>query len=267
MKNHLYKIKFMNDIITSTSNQITKLINKLFDDKKYRDTSNLFVCQGKKIVTTLISLDFKLDKIIISQNSKYLEKFKYFDNAVVVKKHVYEYMSHQENGDGLIAVFNKKDKNKNLDYSDNILVFDNIQNPNNLGAILRTCTAFNIENIILANGSVDPYNFKVIQASMGYGLNKNIINANNLSKIIKDLQTKGYKVYATGFNKKAVSLQQLDVKRNKIAIIFGNEGSGLKTDQMNLCDQTVYIPINKKVDSLNLSNAVAIITYFIKSWK
>ena len=86
-----------------------------------------------------------------------------------------------------------------------------------------------------------------------------------MSKIIKDLQTKGYKVYATGFNKKAVSLQQLDVKRNKIAIIFGNEGSGLKTDQMNLCDQTVYIPINKKVDSLNLSNAVAIITYFIKS--
>ena len=257
----------MNDIITSTSNQITKLTNKLFDDKKYRDKSNLFVCQSKKIITTLISLDFKLDKIIIAQNSKYLEKFKYFDNAVIVSKHVYDYMSHQENGDGLIAVFNKKVKNKTLDYNDNILILDSIQNPSNLGAILRTCAAFDIENIILTNNAVDPYNFKVIQASMGYGLNKNLIYINNLSKVIKELQTKGYKVYATGFNKKAISLQQLNVVPNKIAILFGNEGSGLKSEQMNLCDQIIYIPINNKVDSLNLSNAVAIIAYFIKSWK
>ena len=255
----------MNDIITSTSNQIAKLTNKLFDDKKYRDKSNLFVCQGKKIIATLISLDFKLDKIIIAQNSKYLEKFKHFANAVIVSKRVYDYMSHQENGDGLIAIFNKNVKNRKLDFNDNILILDNIQNPSNLGAILRSCTAFDIENIILANNAVDLYNFKVIQASMGYGLNKNIVYVNNLTKIIKDLQIKGYQVYATGFNKKAINLQQLDVKPNKIAIIFGNEGSGLKPEQMNLCNQIIYIPMNNKVDSLNLSNAVAIIAYFIKS--
>ena len=72
-------------------------------------------------------------------------------------------------------------------------------------------------------------------------------------------------IYATSINKKAISLDHLfsKPKPKKIAILFGNEGSGLKQEQINLCNKAIFIPINTKVDSLNISNAVAIITYFI----
>ncbi len=259
----------MQNIILSTSNQITKLVNKLFNDKKYRDKTNLFVCQSKKVISSLISLNFKLNKIIIKQNSKYYDKFKNFTNAIIVNNHVYDYMSHQENGDGLIAIFSQKNWNKSLDINSDTIIFDNIQNPNNLGAILRICAAFNINNLILTNNSVDQYNYKVIQSSMGYGLDTNIIITNNLAKSIKELQNKNYMVYATGFSKNAINLNTLTKKPKpkKIAILFGNEGLGLKQNQMELCNQTIFIPINKKVNSLNLSTATAIVAYFIKIWK
>ena len=100
-------------------------------------------------------------------------------------------------------------KNKSVDLNKNVLILDNIQNPNNLGAILRTCFAFNITNLVLTNNSVDLYNYKVIQSSMGYGLDINITYANNLSKCIKDLQSKNYIVYATDVNKKSIDLNYL----------------------------------------------------------
>ena len=259
----------MENIITSTSNKIIKTVIKLFDDKKYRDKTNLFVCQSKKVINTLISLDFKLDKIIISQNSKYYDKFKKFPKAFIVNNNIYEYISHQKNGDGLIAIFNQKIKSESLDFNSDVIIFDNIQNPNNLGAILRICAAFNINNLILTNNSVNQYNYKVIQTSMGYGLDVNIVISKNLVNSIKNLQNNNYIVYATGFSKKAINLNTLTnkPKPKKIAILFGNEGLGLKQKQMELCNQTISILINNKVDSLNLSTAVAIIVYFIKTWK
>ena len=196
------------DIVTSTSNKLIKSVSKLFSDKKYRDTTNLFVCQSEKIISTLISLNFSLRNIIVCKNSKYFDKFKKYQNCVIVDNRVYNHISHQENGDGLIAIFIKPKPSNKLDLTKSVFIFDHIQNPSNLGSILRTCAAFKINNLVLVNNCVDLYNYKVIQASM-------------------------------------------------------NEGNGLKQNQLNMCDKTIYIPINERVDSLNLSNATAIIAYLV----
>lgn len=253
------------DIITSTSNKLIKSVGKLFNDKKYRDSTNLFVCQSEKTISTLISLNFSLRNIIVSKNSKYFDKFKKYQNCVLVDRRVYDHISHQENGDGLIAVFNKPKTNNKLDLKKNVLIFDHVQNPNNFGSILRTCVAFNINNVVLVNNCVDLYNYKVIQASMGYGLNMNIYYDTSLINVINFLKKNEYKVYATGINKNAKKVNEINFKR--AAVLFGNEGSGLKQNQLSLCDKTIYIPISKNVDSLNLSNATAIIAYLISNEK
>ena len=253
----------MENIITSTSNKLIKSVNKLFSNKKYRDSTNLFVCQSEKIISALISLKFSLRNIIVSKNSKYFDKFKKCQNCVIVDNHVYNHISHQENGDGLVAIFNKPKASNKLDLNKNILIFDHMQNPNNLGSILRTCAAFDIDNIALVNDCVDPYNYKVIQASMGYGLNMNIYHETNLANLINSLKKNGYKVYATGINKTAKKVSKVEFKH--VAVLFGNEGNGLKQNQLKLCDQTIYIPINRNVDSLNLSNATSIIAYLINN--
>ena len=251
------------DIITSTSNKLIKSVGKLFSDKKYRDITNLFVCQSEKIISTLISLNFSLRNIIVSKCSKYFDKFKKYQNCVIVSQRVYDHISHQENGDGLVAVFNKQKIDNKLDLNKNVLIFDHMQNPSNFGSILRTSAAFKINNIVLVNSCVDLYNYKVIQASMGYGLNMNICYETNLINTINFLKKNKYKVYATGINKDAKKINKISFKH--AAVLFGNEGSGLKQNQLNLCDETIYIPINEHVDSLNLSNATAIIAYLISN--
>ena len=251
------------DIVTSTSNKLIKSVSKLFSDKKYRDTTNLFVCQSEKIISTLISLNFSLRNIIVCKNSKYFDKFKKYQNCVIVDNRVYNHISHQENGDGLIAIFIKPKPSNKLDLTKSVFIFDHIQNPSNLGSILRTCAAFKINNLVLVNNCVDLYNYKVIQASMGYGLNINVYYETNLINAINMLKKNQYKVYATGINKNAEKVSKINFKRS--AVLFGNEGNGLKQNQLNLCDKTIYIPINERVDSLNLSNATAIIAYLVSN--
>ena len=114
------------DIVTSTSNKLIKSVGKLFSDKKYRDTTNLFVCQSEKIISTLISLNFSLRNIIVCKNSKYFDKFKKYQNCVIVDSRVYNHISHQENGDGLIAIFIKPKPSNKLDLTKSVFIFDHI---------------------------------------------------------------------------------------------------------------------------------------------
>ena len=148
----------------------------------------------------------------------------------------------------------KKIKEKQL--GDRILILDNIQDPGNLGTIIRSAVAFSIDTIVLSCDTVDLYNPKVIRATQGMIFTSNII-VRDLIPFVKTLND--YKKYTTnvvcGTELKSVE------KNNKYAIIMGNEGQGEKEDLAKLCDEAIYINMSPLCESLNVAIATSIILY------
>ena len=161
-----------------------------------------------------------------------------------------------------VAVIEKNDTSK-IDYKDELyLILDNIQDPGNLGTIIRSAVAFNFDTIILSNDSVDVYNSKVIRASQGLLFNVNI-KIGDLTEIIPELKNNGYQIYGTkvtnGNDVKSIA------KNSLFAIIMGNEGNGMSDAVSKLCDSFVYINMNDKCESLNVGVAASILMYELGS--
>ena len=159
-----------------------------------------------------------------------------------------------------MGVVEKKEKDNHI--GERILILDNIQDPGNLGTIIRSAVAFNIDTIILSNDTVDLYNPKVVRSSQGMIFHINIIRRNT-HKIITELKNEGYKIVGTKVT------NGKDVKEASIyshfALIIGNEGHGISKEIDDLCDEYLYIIMNEKCESLNAGIAASIIMYEINS--
>ena len=150
------------------------------------------------------------------------------------------------------------EKLKEKELGDKILVLDEIQDPGNLGTIIRSACAFNIDTIILSEDSADLYNPKVVRATQGMLFNVNII-VKDLSTFIPLLKMDGYKIYGTAVDG-GVNVKNLECY-SKYSIIMGNEGNGISDNIKKLCDKLIYISMNEKCESLNVGVATSIILY------
>ena len=149
-------------------------------------------------------------------------------------------------------------KIKEKKIKDKVLCLDNIQDPGNLGTIIRSAVAFNFDTIILNNESVDLYNDKVIRACEGMIFNINIIRC-NLKEKLDQLKKDNYKIIGTSVKNNNL-LKNIETG-NKFAIVLGNEGKGISKEIDELCDDYIYIKMNDKCESLNVAVASSIIMY------
>lgn len=139
----------------------------------------------------------------------------------------------------------------------NVIILDNLQDPGNLGTIIRSSVAFNIDTIIISDTSVDLYNPKVVRATEGMIFNLNIIRR-NLEEVIPVLKNLGYEIVGTDVNE---GIDVRNISKENVAIVIGNEGSGMSDSVRNLCDEFINIKINKSCESLNAGVAASIIMY------
>ena len=231
-------------IITSIDNKKIKELCKLYD-KKYRKDSDLFIVEGEHLVTE--ANKHGLLKEVYSLNPVD------YDNVTLVSEAVMKKITSLTSVPSMIGVC-KKIKEKEL--GDRILILDNIQDPGNLGTIIRSAVAFSIDTIVLSCDTVDLYNPKVIRATQGMIFTSNII-VRDLIPFVKTLND--YKKYTTnvvcGTELKSVE------KNNKYAIIMSNEGQGVRKDLAKLCDEAIYINMSPLCESLNVAIATSIILY------
>ena len=151
----------------------------------------------------------------------------------------------------------KKSNSKEI-IGSKILLLDEIQDPGNLGTIIRSSVAFGVTTIILSNDTVDLYNPKVIRASEGMFCHINIITM-DLEEAIKEIKERGIKVYGTNVvNGKEVNTIS---DKSSYALVMGNEGNGVKKHIQELCDENLYIPMNESCESLNVGVACSILLY------
>lgn len=235
-------------IYTSIHNDKIKFIKGL-NNKKTRDESNLFIVEGEHLVTEAKE-EGLLQEVILLENKEFD-----FENKSYVDDKVMKYISGLESIPSIIGICKKNLKNK---LGDKVLILDNIQDPGNLGTIIRSATAFNIDTIILSKDTVDLYNQKVIRASQGMIFHMNFIVA-DLEENIKKLKENGYKIWSTNvsFGKSIKKVEKI----KKFAIIMGNEGKGVSSNLQNLSDEMLYIDMNKSCESLNVAVATSIILY------
>ena len=236
-------------IYTSIENEHIKEIKKL-NNKKYRDLNGKFIIEGKHLVEEAIKNNLVEEILLLEgHNEKYDVKTNYVNGKVM------KYITELDNPSKIIGICHKK--NDKIQ-GNHILILDDIQDPGNLGTIIRSAVAFNIDTIILSKTGVDLYNSKVLRSTQGMIFNINIVVSDIKEEILK-LKNDNYKILTT--NVEGGKLVKSIEKNQKFAIIIGNEGKGVSKEIKELSDEYIYIEMNKKCESLNAAVATSIILY------
>lgn len=236
-------------VYTSLENSKIKELSKL-KDKKMRDNSSLFLVEGEHLVNEAFKHGY-LKTLIKLIGYNYDLKVE----TLEVNEKILKNLSSLKNTPSLMGVCEKK---RDQIKGDHLLILDEIQDPGNLGTIIRSAVAFNIDTIILSKNTVDLYNEKVLRATQGLIFSINIVRADLPAEIIA-LKKQNFKIYATKVNG-GKTLKNIE-KPAKFAIIMGNEGNGVSNSLLELCDDYLYIPMNSKCESLNVGVATSIILY------
>ena len=251
--------------ITSKENSLIKHICKL-REKKYRNEYNQYLIEGVKLVKEAIEEHANIEYIIISEEAKsselvekYLKKVLQSTEYIQVPNNIFKLISEVEKPQGVLAVIRKNLEDIKIDYSqDIILALDGIQDPGNLGTIIRTADSVGLTQILISKGTADPYNSKVIRSTMGAIFRVNIIECDNFSKTLKMCQENNYKIIVTSLESKQ---SIYDLKLKKKVIVIGNEANGVSKESLELADERAIIPMLGKTESLNASVATGIILY------
>ena len=239
--------------ITSVNNEHIKELCKL-KEKKYRDSTNLFLVEGEHLVNEALKKDL-IEEIIALEG----EKLTFDRNITYVTSTVMKKLSDLNSYPNVIGVVRKTEKNI---IGRRILALDDIQDPGNLGTIIRSAVAFNIDTLILSPKTVDLYNSKVIRATQGMIFNLNIVTR-DLNSTIKSLKNDNYLILGTDVNN-GTDIGSIN-NLNKFVLIIGNEGQGMSKELSTLCDKNIYIKMNERVESLNAAVATSIILYEINN--
>ena len=234
-----------------TKNQI-KLIKSL-RLKKNRIQSGFFVAEGEKIVDELLQSD--LDSVNIFSIS---EKYKNLKNYISINSIQLKQISNLKSPNNVLGIF-KIPLNKEIDFNSNIVALEEISDPGNLGTIIRLCDWFGIKNIICSQNSVDCYNPKVVQSSMG-SISRVSISYMEFDNLISSVS---YNTVAVDLNGK--SLKEHIFSKNQI-IFFGNESNGFSQKvSSNIKTKITIQRYNDNVESLNLASSVAIVLSELKN--
>lgn len=230
-------------IITSLKNEKVKYWYNL-RNKKFRDQERRFLIEGDHLINEARKQNLVIETIsIVDKNADYF-----------VTKEIMEKISEQKSISYNAAVVRFI---KEGSITGNVLILDGVQDPGNLGTIIRSCIAFGVSNIILSDNSVDLYNSKVVRATEGMIFNINVLRR-NLIEFIPIVKNLGYKIIGTDV-KNGINIK--NINKENIAIVMGSEGKGLSDDVKNMCDNFVYIKMDNACESLNVGVATSILLY------
>ena len=233
-------------MITSVENKKIKEMSKL-NNRKYRKEMGLFIVEGEHLVEEAYKHNL-LESVYSLNESDY-------PNSEIVSENVMRKLSNLDTIPNIIGVCKFKEEKE---LGNKLLILDDVQDPGNLGTIIRSAVAFNVDSIILSKETVDLYNPKVLRATQGMIFNTNIITR-DLVPFISLLKDNNYKIYSTNVvnGKEVKSLE----KDSKYAIIMGSEGRGVKKELEDMSDANIYIKMNPLCESLNVGVATSIILY------
>ena len=252
----------MEQLITSRDNKYVKQAKNLCT-KQGRDKEGLFLIEGYRNVRDAVNKNAPIEYILVSDKCSYdlsvFNSIKMFRLA----PRIFDYVSETVTPQGIIAVCRMMEigfSDIELDETSLVVVCENLQDPGNAGTIIRTADASGAKAVIMAKGSVDIYNPKVVRSVMSSLFSIKVINNKNMDSVFGFLKNNDICPVAGALSKNSVDLFESDLK-GRCAILIGNEGNGLSEETIKRCSKTVTIPMIGGAESLNASTAAAIMMY------
>lgn len=246
--------------ITSASNTMYKHIKSL-QDKKYRKKNGEYTVEGIKSVRDAVSSGRKVKRIVISDSFS-------FDcpeeiEIVQVSDQLFSKLCDTQTPQGIMAVLEMEDFADFIPEKDKAYIYcDGVNDPGNLGTIIRTADAAGFGGVLLSKGTVDLYSPKTVRASMGSFFNIKVVTGLD-TKDLKSYKADGFELYGGALGENTIDYRSADMRIPSI-IVVGNEANGISNEVKELC-QCVKIPILGKAESLNVSVAAAILMYELVS--
>ena len=253
-------------LITSKDNEIIKNIKKL-KDKKYRNEQKEFIIEGIKLIEEAIEENVNIKMIIVCEGcadegsieQKLLYQIAKY-NCIYVSEKVFSSITDVKTPQGMLAVIEMKNsEEKSINYDEDIIfALDGIQDPGNLGTILRTIDSVGLTQVIVSKDTVDAYNPKVVRSTMGAIFRVKVIESQDLIRTMRNIKKHKFEIIATSLETNN-SIYNIDLSRK--VIIIGNEANGVSKEIMNIADGKTKIPMLGKTESLNAAVSASVIAY------
>jgi TrmH family RNA methyltransferase len=255
--------------ITSIQNSYVKDLIKLQEKSRERKKTGLFIIEGKREISLAIAANYKFDTILyfeeLISDQEVLHLFNENINRIQISKEVYQKLAYRDSTEGIIAVAKSKSFSlENISFKTKnplILVAEGVEKPGNIGAILRTADAANVAAVLIANPKSDLYNSNIIRASIGCVFT-NQIAVGTSEEIITFLLEKNIRIYATTLQNSNEYHKETYTEAS--AIVVGTEATGLTEIFKEKATQNINIPMQGKIDSMNVSVAAAIVLFEAK---
>ncbi len=245
------------EYITSRKNPLLQQVRKLLSSRKERERTGLFVADGTKLLDEAVRWYEGLDTVIFTEGNcpSLLDNVR----AVQIPEDVMASISPMSTPQGALFLCRLPEK-KEFIPQPGMLILDGIQDPGNLGTILRTADALEVP-VVLLPGCADPYSHKVVRASMGAIFRAPVIEA-DFETVKTACQKAGIPLAVTALRPDAKDIRSADLK--KMAVVIGSEGQGVSKAVMDVCTEYLIIPMNPRCESLNAAIAASIVMWQMK---
>lgn len=250
------------ECLTSRDNSIIKNYRKLSQSRKEREEQGLFVMEGARLCADAAASGISIETLLISPDScrypEQVEKLQVVaETAYSISDSLAHAISDTEHPQGIFAIGKIPPHENTLPQEGKLILLDHLQDPGNLGTMIRSAEAMGIDALILSEGCADCYSPKVIRSTMGSCFRQKIHCVTDLTDSIRHLQAAGCLCYAATLTPDAISLQSIP-QAPFCGIVIGNEGNGISAEIIAQCDRRVYIPMTGKAESLNAAIAASL---------
>lgn len=250
--------------ITSRDNRIIKEYRRLSGDAKYRRESGLFAVEGARLCGDAVRSRVPIETALITAHARrqYAEIVAQIESVARQTADIPDalsaYLADTDTPQGVFCVCRIPTTEHVPDTAQCYAALERIQDPGNLGTMIRTAEAFGLGGVLLTDGCCDPYSPKVLRSSMGGVFRLPLIAVGTLAERLPQLHAEGFHSYACVVDRDADAVQQTVFPSGSICVI-GNEGSGLLPETVAACSERVTIPMDGRAESLNASMAAGIV--------
>ncbi|MBR5523735.1 MAG: RNA methyltransferase [Clostridia bacterium] len=255
--------------VTSKDNQWVKEWRRLNDSAKYRRESGRFAIEGARLCEDALRSGVEIEVVLYTASALAIyggvveSLLAAVETEIEISPELARHMSDTINPQGVFCIAKMLDNSLIIDKINIIGIYsalEDIQDPGNLGTIIRTAEALGLSGILLSDGCCDPYNPKVLRGSMGGVFRMPLLRAGDMAATIALLQEKGLSAYACVVDADATPITAVEMGAGSIAVI-GNEGNGLRPETVAACSERVTIPMVGRAESLNASMAAGIVLW------